>query len=175
MPADTTNGLPYPVGSDALGDIDTIVQDLAQTTDDLILAAWDSWTPSFTSSGTTPNLGSTGTKVGKYRKRGRTVDFRIKLTYGGTGIAGTGNFNLDLPVLPVSTMDDVAIGSAVMFDSSVGAAGRFAGTVFCVSPTTPSCRIALGGSGGGIWTATNPFAPAAGDVISLSGTYEAGF
>lgn len=170
----TTNGLPYPAGSDPLGDLDTLIQALAQAVDDKVLAAWSAYVPAFTSSGTAPNVGSTGTIVGAYRQRGKTIDYRAKITYNGAGIAGTGNFNIGLPVQPKAAVEDTAIGYAALFDSSAGAAaGRFGASVFCSVASTSFARIALGGSGGGVWTATAPFAPAAGDIISISGTYEA--
>jgi hypothetical protein len=173
MTANTTNGLTYPTGSDAVGDLDTIVQALAQQLDDKLLAAWTAYVPAFTSSGTAPNLGSTGTAVGAYRERGKSIDYRVKLTYGGSGIAGTGNYNIFLPTACKAAVEDTCVGAATLFDSSAGAtAGRFGASVFCMVAATGQARIALGGSGGGVWTATAPFAPAAGDIISISGTYE---
>lgn len=173
MTANTTNGLTYPTGTDPVGSLDTIIQTLAQQLDDKLLAAWTAYTPAFTSSGTAPNLGSTGTAVGAYRERGKSIDFRVKLTYNGAGIAGTGNFNIGLPTPAKAAVEDTAIGQAMLFDSSAGAAvGRFGASVFCSVAATGFARIALGGSAGGIWTATAPFAPAAGDIISISGTYE---
>lgn len=169
----TTNGLPYPSGGDSLGDLDTLIQALAQAVDDKVLAAWSSYVPVFTSSGTAPNVGATGTITGAYRERGKTVDYRAKIVYGGAGIAGTGNFNVSLPVAAKAAVEDTAIGYAALFDSSAGAAvGRFGASVFCSVAASGLARIALGGSGGGVWTATAPFAPAAGDIISISGTYE---
>lgn len=169
----TTNGLPYPSGGDALGDLDTLIQALAQAVDDKVLAAWTSFTPTFSSSGTAPNVGTTGAVTGAYRERGKTVDYRVKIVYGGTGIAGTGNFNIFLPTACKTIVEDTPIGYAALFDSSAGAtAGRFGASVFCMVASTGQARIALGGSGGGVWTATAPFVPAAGDIISISGTYE---
>ncbi len=170
----TTNGLPYPSGGDALGDLDTLIQALAQAVDDKVLKAWDSFTPAFTSSGTAPNVGTTGAVTGAYRLRGKTVDYRVKIVYGGTGIAGTGDCNIGLPVTPKTAVEDTAIGYATLFDTSAGAAaGRFGASVHCHSASGSLARISLGGSGGGVWTATAPFVPAAGDIVSISGTYEA--
>lgn len=169
----TTNGLPYPAGSDPLGDLDTLIQALAEAVDDKLLAAWSAYVPVFSSSGTAPNVGSTGTIVGAYRERGKSVDYRVKVTYGGSGIAGTGNFNLTLPTACKAAVEDTCVGAATLFDTSAGAAaGRFGASVYCQIAATGQVRIALGGTGGGIWTATAPFAPAAGDIISISGTYE---
>lgn len=180
MPANTTNGLPYPLGSDPMGDIDDAVQDLAQELDDQVLAAWEAFTPTLTSSGTTPNLGATGTAVGRKRHRGRSVDYRVMFTFGGAGVsAGTGNYNIGLDPVMVSAgagdMSNHVVGAAVLLDSSVGATGRFAGTVFVQTASAPTVRIALGGSGGGIVAASAPFAWATGDIIAIAGTYEAPF
>ncbi len=174
MTATTTNGLVYPVGSDPVGDLDTIVQDLAQGVDDKVLASWATYTPTWSSSGTAPNAGATGAVAGRYRQRGRTIDYRIKLTMGGAGFtAGTGNYNLFLPVTPLTSWEDCCVGAAALLDTSAGAtAGRYGASVFLSNAATGQIRIALGGSGGGVWTATAPFVPAAGDIVSVSGTYE---
>lgn len=167
----TTNGLPYPSGGDALGDLDTLIQALAQAVDDKVLAAWDSFTPTWTASGTAPAVGAGGSILGAYRLRGKSVDFRVKVTMG-TLTVGTGNYNLSLPVAAKAAVVDCCIGAATLFDTSAGAAaGRYGASVYAQSAS--SARIALGGSGGGIWTATAPFVPASGDIISISGTYEA--
>ena len=170
----TTNGLPYPSGGDSLGDLDTLIQALAEAVDDKVLKAWDAYTPAFTSSATAPNVGTTGSVTGAYRLRGKTVDYRVKIIYGGTGIAGTGNFNIGLPVTPKTAVEDTNIGAASLFDTSAGAAaGRYGASVYCHSASGALARIGLGGTGGGVWAGTAPFTPAAGDIVSISGTYEA--
>lgn len=64
-------------------------------------ADWKAWTPVLTGSTTNPNLGSTGTAVGKYFRWGRFVVARFRLTFGGTGIsAGSGQWHVSYPVTP---------------------------------------------------------------------------
>lgn len=61
-----------------------------------ILAAWTSYTPTWTSSGTAPALGN-GTLVGRYMKVGRTVTCQVNLITGSTTTYGTGNYSFALP------------------------------------------------------------------------------
>lgn len=61
-----------------------------------MFAAWTSYTPNWTSSGTAPALGN-GTLVGRYLKFGRTVNYQINLVTGATTTYGSGNYSFDLP------------------------------------------------------------------------------
>lgn len=59
--------------------------------------AWDSWTPSWTATGTAPAIGN-GTLTGEYIQIGKTVIFRIKFIAGTTTTFGTGIWLFSLPV-----------------------------------------------------------------------------
>lgn len=99
MTALTTNGLTYPTGTDPVGDLDTIIQTLAEAIDLKVLAAWSTWTPTLIGATTNPNLGATGGVTGRYLQRGHTVDFQVKFKWAGAGAnVGNGNWSFALPV-----------------------------------------------------------------------------
>ena len=96
-----------------------LTADSAQSTGVKWDGAWTSWTPVLTGSGGNPNLGSTGTITGRYCRIGNTIIAHGQFTFGGSGIsAGTGNYQIDLPVNAAST--NTASGSARLYDSSSG-------------------------------------------------------
>lgn len=78
----------------------------------LTTAAWNSYTPTWTSSGTAPALGN-GTLVGKYAVIGRTYVVSIKITMGPSTTYGTGNYSFALPVSAATSGTDYP-GSAVL-------------------------------------------------------------
>ena len=57
---------------------------------------WDSWTPTWSCSGTAPSLGN-GTLVGAYHRIGATVDFRLRFVAGSTTTFGEGLWGFTLP------------------------------------------------------------------------------
>ncbi|MFD5573971.1 hypothetical protein [Streptomyces cadmiisoli] len=61
-----------------------------------MFAAWTSYTPVWTASGTAPVLGN-GTLSGRYMKIGRTVVAHIQLVMGSTTTYGTGDYSFSLP------------------------------------------------------------------------------
>lgn len=61
-----------------------------------MFGAWTAYTPSWSSSGTAPNIGN-GTIIGRYMKFGRTVVCHINLAMGSTTTYGTGSYNFSLP------------------------------------------------------------------------------
>ncbi|GIG63649.1 hypothetical protein Lfu02_80210 [Longispora fulva] len=71
---------------------------------------WSTFTPALTAATTAPNLGSTGSAVGRWWWHGAFVFTEIALTFGGTGVAaGSGAYRLSLPTPPNPA--DRAIGS----------------------------------------------------------------
>ena len=63
---------------------------------DLTWAAWATYTPSWTSTGTQPVMGN-GSSVGRYRRIGTTGFLNGVLTAGTTTTFGTGEWRLSLP------------------------------------------------------------------------------
>lgn len=72
------------------------------------LGEFQSWTPSLTSTTGAPNLGTTGTSVGRYFRFGKYVYARFRITFGGTGItAGSGGWFVSYPVLPATATPQI--------------------------------------------------------------------
>jgi len=65
-------------------------------------AAWTSYTPTWTSTGTAPVLGN-GTIVGYYAKVGRLVTAKIAMEGGSTTTFGTGSYSFTLPLTAAVT------------------------------------------------------------------------
>lgn len=165
MTANTTNGLPYMVGTDAMADVDTIMQSLAQKIDDLVLAGWTAYTPTWLGAATNPTIGN-ATRAGFYRWRGRTVDGRFIITVGSTTNIGAGVYSFGLPVPPKAGYDDIPIGSGLVRRGAVRS-GRIAAADSTVSNTL---RLYDAGAGGSMQASS--FALVAGDIIAVQFTYE---
>ena len=144
-------------------------QVLTAATLNTIGAAWESWTPVLTGSTTNPNLGSTGTSIGRYARVNKIVIAQAQFAFGGTGIAaGTGFYKCSLPITAQAA--NPASGTALAVDVST-----FASTanVTYLDSTTQAVGI---GSGGGAFAASIGAATyvwAAGDIIRFFICYEA--
>lgn len=135
------------------------------------------YTPTLTTSGTQPNLGSTGAATGKYVRNGMQLAVYFDLLFGGSGI--TGGTQTWVIGLPAGFIADESILSTVgpvpgrvrYLDSSASVAGYF------------DLRVSTGGTGlVGVWSAAsptgslqsltgaNPWAPATGDRLTGSAT-----
>lgn len=60
-------------------------------------AAWDPYTPTLSSSGPSPSLGTGGSIKGWSRRRGSSGALRIVCTFGTSGGGGTGTWQVSLP------------------------------------------------------------------------------
>ena len=141
---------------------------------------WTNYTPAWgVDTGTVPSVGN-GTLAGSYVKMGTVVHVRIYLKIGSTTNLSAqdidANWAFSLPVAPVSTPAwklDGRVLSAEAWDSS--ASLQYQGTgLLGVSGSVGfvrSLRDSLKTSTG-IWDKSLPFTWAAGDVLSIHGTYE---
>ena len=140
--------------------------------------AWISYTPTWSTDGDAPSLGN-GTITGYYIKIGRTIHYRIKLTWGSTTTGGTGTFTFTLPVAFASTytVNDIEIiGAVSMLDSGTRS---YVGTAR-TGHTSATCRINYHHVDPGIIGAayftfvsdTAPFTMAVNDYVAITGTYE---
>jgi hypothetical protein len=164
MTANTTNGLPYPTGTDAVGNLDTIIQSLAEAIDAKVLAAWSTWTPTLIGATTNPNLGATGGVTGRYLQRGHTVDFQVKFKWLGAGAnVGNGNWSFVLPVAPADAERSAFVG-IMQAPNRQFVARATAGT--SVAPYKVN--------GTSIYGSTEATADAvgAGTILSFNGTYQ---
>ncbi|MFI0825731.1 hypothetical protein ACH4Q7_14885 [Streptomyces roseolus] len=134
-----------------------------------MLAAWTSYTPSWTASTTNPVLGN-GTLVGRHKRIGRTVHVHIDLAIGSTTTLGSGSWSFTLPVQAAASG-----GNRVGVAQAVGAT-RFGGQNVIspgASATTPFFPASSAVSNLSAATATVPFAWAAANELRISFTYEA--
>lgn len=133
---------------------------------DAIGAAWTAYTPTWTATTTNPTLGN-GTLTGDHMTAGKLVLFRITLTFGSTTTVGSGNYRFSAP----SVVDGSAwfpIGQASIQD--VSAPTRGFRWVACESGASSSLLLS-DASATQVSSAT--FAWATGDIIHITGAYEA--
>lgn len=67
-----------------------------------MIAAWTSYTPTWTAVTTNPTIGN-GTLEGAFCRIGKLVIFRVTLLFGSTTTAGSGIYEWALPVAPAAT------------------------------------------------------------------------
>ena len=60
------------------------------------VSGWTTYTPVWSTSGTSPSLGD-GTLKGLWRRAGDSMEIIIRLTFGSTTTPGTGNFQFSIP------------------------------------------------------------------------------
>ena len=134
------------------------------TTAGALGGAWASWTPSFTNL----TIGN-GSVVGKYTQIGKTVHFRLNVTFGST-TSISGSVFTTLPVAINSGIPSLTqIGHGLAFESGVSASpiGIDAGGALFVF-TAGSTYVGYSNL-----NATRPFTWGAADTLSIIGTYEA--
>jgi hypothetical protein len=128
-------------------------------------AAWDTYTPLWTATTTSPTLGN-GTMTGSYNQVGKTVRFRIRIVLGSTTTVGSGTYFFTLPVTSTLAASDVVCFAALL-DSSAPARAARTGIV-----NTASTFFLLDNAGIVVSNAA-PWVWASGDIISITGVYEA--
>lgn len=91
---------------------------------------WQAYTPVFTTSGGSANIGSTGIIKGRYRRTGGMIQAIGYMLLSGTGIAvgSGGGFTHSLPVQAATVTDMAWIGSA--YFRSSGSSGHYSGISF---------------------------------------------
>jgi len=131
--------------------------------------AWTSWTPSLVDL----NAGTTGVVRAIYTKIGNTVHFQFNALLGGTGIS-VGDIRFSVPINASSNYADstVSVGTGFCRDGSSTKSitiGRFenAAEIRILQTTVSGSYTTVA-----VISATTPHTWGAGDVISLSGTYE---
>lgn len=129
---------------------------------------WITYTPAWTSSGTTPVLNN-GTIAGRFTQMGKTVHFGAHIITGTTTTYGTGVFRISLPVTAYTTSPIEQTALCKAFNGStayMGLANTGAGT-YCAPQF-------VNGGGLAASNATNPFTwTGGGQHLRAYGTYEA--
>lgn len=128
--------------------------------------AWTSYTPTWSSSGTSPSIGN-GTITGKYKKIGKTVFVKVRIQLGSTSTTGTGNWRISLPV---NAADNLVVMPSTYLDNGVA---WHTGVVNCEYDGQTSYVVPLKGtSPSGAVDATSPFTWNSGDSLTFNGSYE---
>ena len=95
------------------------------------LAAWTTYTPTFTTSGGAASVG-TGFTWGRYRKVAKFVTVAGGLQFGSGANGGAGGlFTLSLPV--AAAVGGPWVGKCYLRDASATSVGHFNGTCVCLS------------------------------------------
>jgi hypothetical protein len=145
------------------GDNDTSIATTAFVQDAIKSGPWTAYTVAWTASTTDPTIGN-GTLQGWYRQVGKTVNFRIRVTFGTTTNVGSGTYFWTLPVNAMST--HIAVAQAFLRNAAGSSRNyRFA-------RTSASGVIALEDAAGAAVTHAVPMAWATGDTIDINGSYE---
>lgn len=135
---------------------------------------WVAWTPTWGGMG----IGN-GTSVARYVRFGKTVTFRVMLTFG-TMTTPTGPFTFSLPVA-IRSADYTAgidvIGSAMFVDNATSSS-RTAGVAYVTSTGSSLVGLLVDRLGGTYATSavvgqTVPWSWNSTDTFSVTGTYEA--
>lgn len=132
---------------------------------------WTSYTPTWTAATTNPTIGN-GTITGNYILAGKLCHFRAIVTIGSTTTLGTGAYQLTLPFAPVSGGYPITFPAVAYV---TGPASSFPLRALSRQATTALDLLADPATAGASWrtvTQTIPTAWAAGNNISVSGTYE---
>jgi len=144
-------------------------QVLTAATPNTIGAVWETWTPALTASVANPNLGATGTSVGRYARINKTIFGNATFVFTGAGIAaGTGFYFCSLPLTAQGA--GLTVGSLIAIDVS-----SFASTAQLCQTDTVNRLIGVGTGGGGLVATlqATTYAWAAGDFIRYNFCYEA--
>jgi len=138
--------------------------------DTALAIGWTTWVPTLT------NLTlASGTLTAKYRRVGKTVDFKFKFVYGAGSAVGT-DPQFTLPVTPAaeyvnSSAQLIPIGEVFILD--FGTTGK-GGKGLTLSGSTVSIRYDDQATNAAIAiTATVPWTWTTNDMLSCWGTYEA--
>jgi hypothetical protein len=133
--------------------------------------SWTTYTPIWTATAGTTTLGN-GTLAGRYTQIGKTVHFKIRLTWGTTTTQSiaTENWRFSLPVAPYAGQGSVwSLAEAWALDSS--ASTRYVAHCYVSNTALVESFVSHGSSG--FFDASTPFAWANTDRLNISGTYEA--
>lgn len=174
MGTTTNNSWPYPAATDAAGNGALNIQNLATAIDTSVGTGLLTWTDfdTFTLGGTGWSW-ATSTKNGRYSQLGKMVHFDYTITLNGAVSAGTGAPTFSLPVA-ANTNTSEYMSTMTFTDTS---AGIVYAMNFSIESTTAVGYVqTVSGANLRIqsWTSTtSPATIASGDVIRLTGWYEA--
>lgn len=129
---------------------------------------WQSWVPTYTNF----TLGNGTTNYAKYIQIGKTVHFRIQFSLGGTSVV-SGLIGFSLPITAntdLSDANDVPLTSGLLNDAT---GFRWIPIAVFGSTTRLDIDYLNTAANHASTSATAPFTWATGDLVAISGTYEA--
>jgi hypothetical protein len=139
----------------------------------ITMSGYTAYTPVLTASTTNPTLGTGSSVVGSYQKIGKTINFRVQITFGTSGVnAGSGFYFVSLPPFAANLgTTNEPIANTLIIDNSLGA--RYIGFGCLNNSTTMFMQMQSNSSGSQASTEALPMAWAASDRITMHGSYEA--
>lgn len=165
MPGTSTGGMPIPLDSDPACDLADSVRDVV----DALEAAWVAYTPVWTAVTTNPVIGN-GTLLGRYKRIGKTVLFRVQIVAGSTTTGGSGNYSVSLPLAAHASGRQIVTGDVVYAGGPIIVRGR-------IEASGTSAALWVPGTTAGSYerglTGAVPAALAAGVTLVVEGAYEA--
>lgn len=127
-------------------------------------AAWTAFTPTLVQSGAVTKT----VTYGKYTRIGRTIHFAVDLSVTGTGTASN-VVAIGLPVTAAASGPHMGVGG--IYDSSAGT--FYNGMSYLTTTTTAGIFSAVDGLATALGGRGFTAALAAGDIVRVTGTYEA--
>jgi hypothetical protein len=136
----------------------------------LALPVWTAYTPTWTATGTAPDIGNS-TVLARYFQIGKLVIAHGRITFGNTATFGTLSYSFALPVAASFSVGYVA-GNGLFYDNSANNAAT--PNVIVASGTTMNFEYGATylGTDSGIG-ATSPWTWAVSDIIEWTLAYEA--
>lgn len=133
--------------------------------------SWTSYTPTWTATTTSPAIGN-GVLAGSYMKIGTMCHVNVQLTIGSTTNRGSGTYRFALPFQAASSVPGVL--SATFSRASTPNHGL--GDSPLVASATATDQIWFPNPGlvgdANVWTESQPWTPATGNIFRLYGTYQ---
>lgn len=131
-------------------------------------SAWTTYTPTLTATSSNPGMGSSPTRQGRYWRVGRTVTCEVILKFGSSPSAGSGFYEVSLPVTARTQTVGRRTGTSYCYDNSANE--FFDGICFLNSGETGKVRLSIDSS---VVQNNVPFTFAASDELGFTITYEA--
>lgn len=130
--------------------------------------AWTTWTPTVV--GVTAGTGATTQYV--YKQTGKTVSFRFQITFGTTP-SFTAPVTFTLPVTPATSSVPVAVGYYNGTGGPWPISAYYISSVMALYYNKPTATLNTNVGQGAVTTGATPVAPASGNILVITGTYEA--
>jgi transcription elongation factor len=145
----------------------TAGQVLTAATLNTIGAASESFTPTWSSTGTAPVLNN-GTLTGRYFRFNKLVIAQISWTAGSTTTFGTGSYRFSLPITANNTLYTAGYGTY----GDASTLNTYVSSVSFVSTTTVQVVTNVNGLNS-VWGQATPVAMAVSDTCQITVIYEA--